>query len=298
MNRFWVLLLFLGLVVGCADAQQMEMAGEPAWNLDYAAGELTAETMMSRSESPPMEVAEDFDPSPPPTGQDRLIIRTGQMSIVVIDTETALTDIARLAEAAGGWVVNSHAYQYDERAKLGSITVRVPAAQFDEIVAAVKETAVSTTRQTSASQDVTEEYVDLSARLDNLQATADRVRTFLDEAQNVEEALAVNRELSRLEGEIETITGRMQYLSQSAAYSTLTVEITPDVLSQPLAIGSWEPQGVAREAIEALVTALQGVANLVIWLLIFVLPLAVLILLPLWLLIRTVRHRLQVKSVG
>jgi hypothetical protein len=111
----------------------------------------------------------------------------------------------------------------------------------------VKETAVATTRESTESQDVTEEYVDLSARLNNLQATADRVRAFLDEAQNVEEALEVNRSLSQLEEQIEVIQGRINYLSQSAAYSTLTIDITPDALSQPLAVGGWEPQGTARD---------------------------------------------------
>jgi acyl-CoA synthetase (NDP forming) len=59
----------------------------------------------------------------------------------------------------------------------------------------------------------------------------------LDEARNVEEALAVNQELSRLESDIEVIKGRMQYLSQSAAFSTLAIDVTPDELNQPLDVG-------------------------------------------------------------
>jgi hypothetical protein len=293
MNRFWVLLLGLGFLVGCAQAQQMEMARvSDGLGGDMAYDEVT----QARAEAPlpPREAMGDgeaFDSPQPQTGQERLIIRTGQMGIVVADTEMAMADITRLAETAGGWVVSSNVYQYDERAKMGSVTVRVPAARFDEVVAAIKETAVSTTRESTESQDVTDEYVDLSSRLDNLQATADRVRTFLDEAQNVEEALDVNRELSRLEEQIEVIKGRMQYLSQSAAFSTITIEVRPDILSQPLSVGGWQPQGTARQAVEALVSALQGVVKLAIWLLIFVIPLALLILIPLWLLIRTVRRR-------
>jgi hypothetical protein len=290
MNRIWLVLLLLGMFAGCADAQRVEMAGEPAWDIgDMAYDE--AEMVRTGAALPPMEPGTDFDTPLLAVAQERLIIRTGQMSIVVIDTETALADIVRLAETTGGWVVSSNIYQYDERAKMGSITVRVPAKHFDDLVTAVKETAVSTTRESTDSRDVTEEYVDLSARLDNLEATADRVRAFLDEARNVEEALDVNRELSRLEEQIEVIKGRMQYLSQSAAYSTLTVEIQPDVLSQPLAIGGWEPQGTARAAVEALVTVLQGLVKLAIWLLIFIIPLAILVGGPIWLIIRTFRRR-------
>jgi hypothetical protein len=294
MNRFWLVLLLIALLAGCADAQQMEMASEPA--LDMADMAFVTETS-GRAAAPPMEPQADFDTSLP--AQERLIVRTGQMSIVAADTETALAEIARLAEMSGGWVVSSNVYQYDERAKMGSITVRVPADRFDEIVAAVKETAVSTTRESTDSQDVTDEYVDLSSRLDNLEATAQRVRAFLDDARNVEEALDVNRELSRLEEQIEVIKGRMQYLSQSAAYSTLTVEIRPDVLSQPLSVGGWEPQGTARAAVEALITALQGLVTLAIWLLIFIIPLAILVGGPLWWIVRTVRrHRQATPAAG
>jgi hypothetical protein len=303
MNRIWLLLLLMGLLVACAQAQEMDMAidmaSEPAWGAaDMGPVVETVSEVAGRVESPlpPMAPGDDFDTTLP-VAQERMIIRTGHMKIVVVDTETALANIARLAESSGGWVVSSNIYQYDERAKMGSITIRVPAESFDRVVTAVRETAVTTTRETTTSQDVTEEYVDLAARLENLEATSKRVRAFLDEARNVEEALDVNRELSRLEEQIEVIKGRMQYLSQSAAYSTLTVEITPDVLSQPLAIGGWEPQGTARAAVEALVAALQGLVNIAIWLLIFFLPLAVVLIGPPWLLIRTVRRRRRLGTV-
>ena len=292
MNRLWTLLIMVGLLVGCAsDYQSVDVSSEQAWDADRI--EFVASETMGSAAAPQAQPVADALPraSLPPAAQERLIIRTGQMSIVVLDTEVALADMARLAERSGGWVVSSNVYQYDERGKRGSITVRVPAEQFDEVVAAVRETAVSTTRESTESQDVTEEYVDLSARLGNLQATADRVRAFLDDAQNVEEALEVNRTLSQLEEQIEVIQGRMQYLSQSAAYSTLTVDITPDALSQPLSVGGWEPQGTARNAIEALVVTLQGLVNLAIWLLIFVLPLGLLVFVPLGLFVRTIRRR-------
>lgn len=289
MNRFWLFVLVLGLLVGCADAQQMEMASEQAWGEADGVAFVASETMGLDSVAPAPPAQQVADQVP--VAQERLIVRTGQMRIVVMDTEAALAEIAGLAEATGGWVVSSNVYQFDERGKRGSITVRVPAGRFDEMVAGVKETAVTTTRESTESQDVTEEYVDLSARLNNLQATADRVRAFLDDAQNVEEALAVNRNLSQLEEQIEVIQGRINYLSQSAAYSTLTIDITPDALSQPLAVGGWEPQGTARAAIEALVVALQGLVNLAIWVLLFLLPLGLLVIVPLWLLIRTIRRR-------
>jgi hypothetical protein len=228
---------------------------------------------------------------PPSANQEILFIRTGDMSIVVADTDTVLANITQMAEGAGGWVVSSSVFQYSDDAKTGDITIRIPAAGFNRAVEAIKALALEVTSESTSGQDVTEEFVDLSARLDNLEATADRVRNFLDVAKDVEEALAVNVELSRLEGEIEVTKGRMQYLQQSSAFSTLTVHLTPDVLSQPIEVGGWRPQGVARDAVEALIGTMQVLARLLIWFAIYILPLTLVIGIPLWLFGRFISRR-------
>lgn len=284
-----VLLTFLA---GCSRAPAGSAADEsyfaPAMSEESA---VTANDGIAYGESeaafaPPAEM-----PQAEQVMQERLIIRTADMSVVVSDTDEALASIAAMAEENGGWVVNSGVYQAGEGLKTGNITIRVPAEGFQSALDAITLLSVEVTSLSTSGQDVTEEFVDLSARLDNLEATAARVRGFLDETRNVEEALAVNQELSRLEGEIEVIKGRMQYLSQSAAFSTISVNLTPDALSQPIQVAGWRPQGVARDALETLVDALQGLANVVIWLVIFVLPILLLIGIPVWLIVRAIRKR-------
>ena len=225
--------------------------------------------------------------------QERLIIRTADLNLIVTDTEATIGAITEMVEANGGWVVNSGLYQYGEDAKSGNITVRVPVEGFNSAITAVKALAIEVTSESSSGQDVTEEYVDLSSRLENLEATADRVRSFLDETSNVEEALAVNQELSRLEGEIEVIKGRMQYLSQSAGFSTIHINLTPDIATQPLNPETWQPGSVARESFELLINALQGIANFLIGAVIILVPLGLLFGWPLWIIIRYVRRRRQ-----
>lgn len=223
--------------------------------------------------------------------QERIIIRTADMGVVVVDTEEAMTTIAQMVNENGGWVVSSNVFQYSENAKTGNMSVRVPSEGFESFLEAVGRLSVEVTRISTSGQDVTEEYVDLSARLDNLEATADRVRSFLDETKTVEEALEVNRELSRLEGDIEALKGRLQYLEQSSAFSQVTIDLTPDVLSQPLEVGGWQPQGVARSAVETLIATLQTLIDVAIWLIIYVLPLVLIVAIPLWLVIRFFRKR-------
>lgn len=266
----------------------VEEAREQAADAFYAEGD-------SGVSAPAMAaIPESGAANQPVPDQERLIIRNAEMTIVATDTEAALTQIAQMAINGGGWVVSSNVYQSTETSKTGYIQIRVPSEGFQSVLDAIAGLAVSVESLSTSGQDVTEEYVDLSSQLANLEATAARVRGFLDDATRVEDALAVNMELSRLEGEIAVIKGRMQYLSQSATFSSITVNVTPDELAQPIEVAGWQPRGVAKEAIEALVGALQALVNALIWFVIFVLPVLVLILIPfaliLWL-IRRLRRR-------
>lgn len=283
-KRFFMmgLLISLTFLAACAadDDSFSLSSGEPAYfeeaaeeemafegDLDRAAYDVTSTTLQS------LET------------QERLIIREGNMEIVVEDTEASLADISHLAERSGGWVVSTNLYDGGQ-AKSGSVTIRVPVDQFDATMAAIRDMANEVRNESTSSDDVTEEYVDLDARVANLEATADRVRNFLDAAKNVEEALAVNQELSRLEGDIESLKARMKYLSESADFSLLDIYLTPDELAQPIEIGGWHPEGVARDAFETLLGALQGLVNILIWGGIFCLPILIIVGVPLFFLVR------------
>ena len=296
LKRTIAALLILALMlVGCAEgAAEMtmdqsavapmaapEMAEAEAFVLEESAGIAYRD---DESYNETAIVAKD-------AAQERIIIRTADMGIVVADTESAMSTISQMVVENGGWVVSSNVFQYSDDAKTGNMGVRIPSDGFDSFLEAVSRLSVEVTRISTSGQDVTEEYVDLSARLANLEATADRVRSFLDETKTVEEALDVNRELSRLEGEIEAMKGRLQYLEQSAAFSMISIDLTPDILSQPLEVGGWQPQGVARSALETLIATFQTLVEVAIWLVIYVLPLALIVAIPVWLIIRFFRRR-------
>lgn len=287
--------LFLLLLVACGGAAYSEdsassaPAAMPARDT-YSGGD-TADFEMVEAEAMDEMAGEDgsFGVSTTNQGsnvqpfQERLIIRTANMSLVVADTEEAMATISQMAEENGGWVVNSSVFQYNENAKTGNITIRVPSSGFNSALEALRSMSVEVRNESTSGQDVTEEFVDVSARLENLEATADRVRGFLDDTETVEEALQVNQELSRLESDIEAMKGRLQYLSQSASFSTITVDLTPDIVSQPIETSSWRPARVFRNAVDSLVDALQEVAEFGIWFAIYLLPLLLIVGIPLWL---------------
>lgn len=225
----------------------------------------------------------------------RVIIYTGNISLVVQDTQEAVKAITALADEQGGYVANSNIYRSNETPR-GNITLRVPAERFQTVLEGLRALALRVEQESSNSQDVTEEFTDLQARKTNLEFTEEALQQLLEERQrtgNTSDILEVYRELTNIRGQIEQIEGRLRYLANQAALSTLTVELIPDVLSQPIAIAGWEPQGVAREALQSLVFALQGLVNLLIWLVIFILPLLIILLIPVVLLVLMIRWWLR-----
>ncbi len=155
---------------------------------------------------------------------ERMIVRTGRMWLVVDDVPVALDRIAGLAEDFDGYVVSSKRWGEDERVA-GTIAIRVPAEYFDDVMRALRGLAVEVTAEDTSSKDVTEEYVDLSAKLHNLEATEEQLLRLMEKAETVEEMLDVQRELSRTRGEIEQTKGRMQYLERTSATSLIEVHL-------------------------------------------------------------------------
>jgi hypothetical protein len=240
------------------------------------------------------------EPAALPPGQaaqpDRLVIRNAALSLVVADPADAVERLTALAQSLNGFVVSSNTYQSSVDAEgravmQASITFRVPSAQLDAALAQARALAVRVRTENISGQDVTAQYTDLASRLRNLEAAEAQLVNIMDRATKTEDVLNVFNQLVYIREQIEVVKGQMQYYEQSAAMSAIAVELIPDALSRPLEVGGWQPQGVAKDALEALVRAFQGLATAVIWIGIYVLPLAVIVLLPLYLIGRLVVRR-------
>lgn len=159
-----------------------------------------------------------------PASIERMIIRVGDVSLVVEDVTIALEKIEKLAATYNGYVVNSNSWQEGER-KMGSISFRVAAEYFEDALKALRGMAVEVKSESTSGTDVTEEYVDLDARVKNLEASETRLLELMEQAGSVEEILEVERELTKTRSEIEQIKGRMQYLEQSTSTSLIQVNL-------------------------------------------------------------------------
>jgi len=232
-----------------------------------------------------------------PQAEERLIIRMGDISLLVEDTEESLTKIEALALELGGFVTNSNSWKVND-ALHATITIRVPAESFDEARRRIKEGALEVQSENTSAQDVTEEYVDLEARLTYLEETEGELRELLRSAQErgekAEGILAIYRELSNIGIQVEQAKGRMQYLERSAAMSALTVTLTPKE-EIPLVEKEWSWIRTVRDSIYDLVVALQFLADMATRFTITLLPILITIALPFavlgWLVWRWRRRR-------
>ncbi len=158
------------------------------------------------------------------TASDRMIVRTGNISMIVEDVNVAIDRISKIAEQSTGYVVSSNSWRDGERLH-GTITIRMPSGDFANVMTAITQLAVEVTSQTTSSQDVTEEYVDLTSRLKNLQATEQQLLQIMAKAEKVDDILSVEKELSNTRSQIEQTNGRMQYLEKTSSMSLIQVNL-------------------------------------------------------------------------
>jgi hypothetical protein len=159
-----------------------------------------------------------------PDDTDRMIVRTGNMALVVVDIPATITRITQIAGEHQGYVVSSQSWKEGQLLR-GTISIRVVASDYDNVVNELSNLAVEVTSQTTSSQDVTEEYIDLTAKLNNLEATEQQLLKVMSQALTVEDILAVQRELTNTRDSIERTKARMQYLERTSGTSLLNIQL-------------------------------------------------------------------------
>ena len=227
------------------------------------------------------------------TTSDRLVIMNADLTVVVKDPQTKMDAISQMAESMGGFVVSLNMFQTymqtGETAPQGYISIRVPADKLDTAISQIKAEAVEVQSETRSGEDVTAQYTDLKSQLTNLELAEKELQAIMEEAKNnpnsnttskTQDVLAVYNQIVSVRGQIEQIKGQMQYYEQSSSYSLINVTLIAEETIKPIEIGGWKPQGVARDAVQALINFLQGFVDLLIWLVIYVLPMLIVIFGP------------------
>ena len=195
---------------------------------------------------------------------ERKIIKTGYITLEVEDIVEAMDKVAEVAGELGGYVLSSYKHE-EEKGTSGSIRIRVPADRFDAAFDRLRELAIDVPYESTEAKDVTEEYIDLEARLHNLEATEAQYLALLEKAETVEEILKVQQALSNVRGQIEQIEGRMKYLERTSDMALIQVTLKQ---TKGL-VAPWSLSHTLKSAVRGLTTLGRGLATGLIWLGVF-----------------------------
>lgn len=200
----------------------------------------------------------------------RMLITTADLSLEVRSAKKTHDQLAGIASKAGGYVTVS-SLTGEEGAQSGAVAMRVPAAKYASVLAEVSKLGKVLSKQEKG-EDVTEEFVDLQSRIRNLKREEEAFLVVLKKATRVPDILAVERELSRVRGEIEQAVGRAKYLENQVALSTVNVSFNEPVPVVTQAV-NWNVTQTALRCLHSLGEVFRVISSVIILLIVYI---------PLW----------------
>lgn len=200
---------------------------------------------------------------------DKKIIKNAEVNITVKNNPEAETKVQEMVVKYQGFVQNTSTYTSKESSRT-DMEVRVPADKFDPFLAELKSIGEVTYNRVFTT-DVTEEFIDLSARQKTLKLQEERLQEMLKQAKNVDELLKVENEIARIRGEIERITGRLKYLENKTSYSTVVVHLSTKYIPSEAEINNFGERLLynLKDGFGTFLNLIMGLVNAAAWLLPF-----------------------------
>lgn len=285
MKRTLIFLILFSLIFGgCAGSQPMVQSD--------AAPMPAMESPVERVASGDKAFESESGVSSEQVQEFRKVIYSADMTLIVADTEVTAESINQLATDLGGYIANLNAFRSDNLLYY-SITLRIPAEQFDNARAALRNLAVRVDSDSIGSDDVTDQYFDIEARLRALRATETELISLLRETRErggkVEDIMSIYRELTQIQSQIESQQGQLNRLEKLVALSTININLRPDELSKPITSEEWRPLQTLRDSFRALIAVLQGLIDLLIRLVVVVVPTLIVLAVPVVLVLMALR---------
>ncbi len=258
-----------------------EMGGAPIVAEDMA---LPASAPEARSAE---QAASNSASGVSPAAIERIVIKNADLAIVVADVEGRMKNIQVMAQQMGGFVVSSNLYQNYTNTNVkvpeAQIVIRVPSEKLEEAMNQIKKDTVEVQTENISGQDVTAEYVDLQSRLKNYEAAEAQLNDILKNATDNEDVVNIFNQLVYYREQIELVKGQIKYYEEAAALSAISIRIIAEETIQPIVIGTWEPKGVALNAVQDLINFLKDFTEFIIRFVIYTLPVWIIIGIPLYL---------------
>lgn len=198
---------------------------------------------------------------------ERQIIRNGDINMAVEDTRDTRENIKNMVQTMhdqGAFVITSVENSGSKNNPYINMTIRVPVDQFDKVMDALDAMAIEVSYRNENSEDVTAQFIDVQNRIESLEAARQRLLNIMLEADTTEDLLFAEAQLTIREVELESLKGQLKFLSESAALSRISINLEPNILSQPLD-SSWNPSETVRKAVENLIDSFENFVDLLIF---------------------------------
>lgn len=195
----------------------------------------------------------------------RKIIYNASLTIETSNFTEATKFIEEETLKKGGYIVSSQASQHqEEKTQQGSMTVRIPAKQFQSFLTILDEGNMKVQEKAVSGEDVTEQYVDLTARLEAKEVVEKRLLSFMEKAEKTEDLLKISADLAEVQEEIEQLTGKIKYLENQSDFATIDLFIKENNTSLPSvqneSASTWEKtKEQFKESIQFLVTLVSTI---------------------------------------
>lgn len=208
MKTIFKLIVLFIFIVGCKDNEKISYGySEIAFDEDYSVqGNLLKEEKAS-SETP---------------SKERKLIKNGSIEFEVVYLKKTRAKILKAVKKYNGYVSTDNEYNSSDR-KSTVINIRVPATNFDALLKDISEGIESFDQKNIRIKDVTEQFLDVEARLKNKKELEKRYLEILKKAKSVKEILEVEKEIGKLREDIEVAEGKLKYLQNQVSFSTLNI---------------------------------------------------------------------------
>lgn len=300
MKKRIILLIFTLAIIltGCARKEEEARTSRNEYDNAYLpASEEYPDYASGESAAGNEPVSKSIAAAPQVSSIERMIVRSANLTIEVIDPVQALDRVNEIASRLGGYVVSStnaqRYYNSEEPLPYGEASIRVPADRLEEALSAIEALTTNPDKyvssKTISGNDITSDYVDSQSRLTSLETTRTKLYEIMDTAATAEETLAVYTEISDVESQIEVLKGQVKYMEESVALSSIYVIINPVPPEKVIETHDWAPKTIVKNAAQALINAGQIIAEILIYIVITILPIALVIGLPLFFIIRAIK---------
>lgn len=217
----------LFLLVACHDSQEDTDSVESPDVMSRVSQQEKRMTVEQTAEDSPAE----YSSAEYIASEERRVAYTAHVDIVVAKFSEAEEEIKASVRKEGGYVLSSNIQRDERNNQRGHLTVKVPTETFDSFLKRVEEISVEVNEQSIQGEDVTEEYIDLEARLNTKREVKKKLEQFLEEATKTEDLLNITKQIGDVQAEIEQLEGRLNVLTNQTDLATITISMTERIQS-------------------------------------------------------------------